>query len=106
MKELFKEIHNISESDKYNQGMSEAMCKLSEEFGELAQVVCMKIGRKKNKFNEQEIKEKAIEESADVIQNVFCIADKFGITYDELVTALNTKNKKWKNNISNHSTSL
>ena len=99
MKKLFDEIRVLSASDKYNHGIAEAMCKLSEEFGELAQVVCMKIGRKKHKYNAQEIKFKAIEESADLIQNVFCVADKFGITYEELADALSTKNNKWKNYI-------
>ena len=99
MKKLFDEIRVLSASDVYNQGIAESMCKLSEEFGELAQVVCMQIGRKKNNYTPQEIKDKAIEESADLIQNVFCVADKFGITYQELVIALSTKNNKWANNI-------
>ena len=99
MRNLFKDVHNLSKLDKHGT-LPLALCKLAEEFGELAQVVNMKTGRKKNSYSHKEIRSKVAEESADVIQNVFCVADKFGITYEEILICLAIKNIKWENNIS------
>jgi len=98
MKKQFQDIHNISKLDKKG-NIPLALCKLAEEFGELAQAVNMQTGRKKSSCSPKEIREKVVEESADVIQNVFCVADKFGIKYEEIVRYLSIKNTKWANNI-------
>jgi len=94
MKKQFKQIKKLNKRD--NGDVAKALCKLAEEFGELAQVINKTIGRKPHSLSSKEIQENIIEECADVIQNVFCIADKRGIAYKEIKKALIVKNKKWK----------
>ena len=94
MKKIFKQIQKLNKLDKA--GVPEALCKLAEEFGELAQVLNKTIGRKPHTLTEKQIQDNIIEECADVIQNVFCIADKRGIPLKKIKKALKSKNKKWK----------
>ena len=94
MKKIFKQIQKINKFEKV--GVPEALCKLAEEFGELAQVINKTIGRKPHTLTEEQIQDNIIEECADVIQNVLCIADKRGVPYKKIKKAMKRKNKKWK----------
>lgn len=98
MEQFFKEVKAINKKDKV--GIELALCKLFEESGELAQAVNMIIGRKASKLTDKEIKSLVTEECIDTIQNVFCIADKAGITYKDLCAVFGAKNAKWKSRIS------
>lgn len=94
MKELFKEIKKI---DKIAyRSLPKAVCKLSEEYGELVQAINRGMGMKKHNLSREEIRNNIKEESADLIQNIFLLASRFKIDYDELVSALSHKNKVWK----------
>jgi len=98
MKKLFEEVQAIAKLD--NCSISKALCKLAEEFGELAQAVNIKTGRKINlKYSDDDMKNMVMEESADVIQNVFYILQKFDISYEELIKSFELKNGKWQYNI-------
>ena len=99
MKEIYKEVRKINKLDPASH--AERLGKLYEESGELATEVNKTNGRKKHKNSEKEIKQNIIEESADVIQNVFSLVDGFGVTYDEIIEALQKKNEKWKKKIEN-----
>lgn len=97
MEQFFKEVKAINKKDKVS--IELALCKLFEESGELAQAVNMIIGRKSTKLTPKEIKALITEECVDTIQNVFCIADKAGISYKDLCSIFSVKNTKWKNRI-------
>lgn len=95
MKELFLQIKKI---DKVAyRSLPKAVCKLGEEYGELVQAINMGIGMKKHSCSPLEVKNKVREESADLIQNIFLLASRFGIRYEDLVYSLNHKNFVWKN---------
>lgn len=104
MEKFFKEIKAINKIDKV--GIELALCKLFEEAGELAQAVNMTTGRKASKLSPKEIKANIKEECIDTIQNVFCIADKAGISYKDLCEVFGTKNAKWKSRIANKEINL
>jgi NTP pyrophosphatase (non-canonical NTP hydrolase) len=97
MKKIFDEIHEINKLDDV--GVDKALCKLAEEFGELAQEVNKVIGRKTHNLTSEQIKDNIREECADVIQNTICIADKMGIPYEDLVRDMATKNIKWRKKV-------
>lgn len=97
MEKQYKKVKALNKKD--NVGIEFALCKLFEEAGELAQAVNMIIGRKATKLNLKEIKDNITEECADTIQNVFCIAEKTGITYKQLCDAFDKKNIKWQSRI-------
>jgi len=100
MEKYFKQVKSLNKKD--NVGLEFALCKLGEEVGELFQIVNTKIGRKSTEMNDKEIKENITEECVDTIQNVFCIADKAGITFKQLCDAFEKKNTKWLNKIKNN----
>ena len=93
IQEIYQEISNLNIFDKATH--SERMCKVAEEFGELAQSVNKTIGRKINKLSEEEKKAEIIEEGADLIQTTISLLYGYGITAEELIAALVEKNKKW-----------
>lgn len=93
MKNLYEEISELSVMDGCT--IPEAFCKLAEEFGELAQSVCKTIGKKTHSLTPEQIREEIKEECADTIQNVFCIADKYRITYEELMDSISVYELKY-----------
>ena len=105
MEKQFKEIQSINSkfySVKKNEKVEDivilrALAKLGEEYGELVQGVNMTVGVKSTKDSKTKILANVKEESADVLQNVFSICDLLGISFNDLVSELNDKNKKWKN---------
>lgn len=97
MEKHYKKVKQLNKVDAV--GIELALCKLFEEAGELAQAVNMKIGRKATKMTDKEIKEHITEECVDTIQNVFCIAEKAGITYKQLCDMFEKKNMKWHSRI-------
>lgn len=104
MEKHFKKVKALNKKDAV--GIELALCKLFEEAGELAQAVNMKIGRKVTKLSDKEIKANITEECADTIQNVFCVADKAGISFKQICDAFTKKNLKWENRIKNHEINL
>ena len=92
---LYKQIGELNKKDPTNH--SERLCKLFEEVGELAQAVNKVTGRKKLSIDDtpESIKENITEEIADVIQNAICIGCGFGITEEEILEIMASKNKKW-----------
>ena len=99
MKKQFKQISKINKIDKASH--SDRLCKLFEECGELAQGVNKTIGRKVHKKSKQEILDNICEEGADVIQNVFCLLDGYGIKYEDIEKTLSEKNSVWSKIIKN-----
>lgn len=94
MKQLFAQIKRI---DKVAyRSLPKAVCKLGEEYGELVQALNMGMGMKKPFPGALTVKFKVAEESADLIQNIFLLVSRFGISYDELAYALKHKNHVWK----------
>lgn len=94
MEELYREIQALNKLDKATH--AERLGKLYEESGELATEINKTNGRKGHNDSDKKIRKNVIEEAADVIQNVFSITDGFDITYEELVEAMEQKNKKWE----------
>lgn len=76
MKELYLEIQRINKIDPASP--DERMCKLLEEFGELAQGVNKTLGRKVITESEEEIIENIQEEVADTIQCALSYLDSIG----------------------------
>lgn len=97
MEKQFKQVKALNK--KYNVSLELGLCKLAEEFGELAQGVNMIIGIKNTKLTPKEIKDNIAEECADTIQNVFSIAAKSGITYEQLCNVFDAKNAEWSKKI-------
>jgi hypothetical protein len=50
---------------------------------------------------EEEIRQNIVVECADVIQNIFSLANKYGIVLSEICVAMHQQNAKWKGNIDN-----
>jgi len=94
MKNLFEEVKELNDLDPATN--AERLGKLTEEVGELAKEVNKTNGRKVNTNTKEEIISEITQEAADVIQNVFSIADGFGITYEDIVEAMKIKNGKWR----------
>lgn len=94
MKDIFNEIHEINQIDKCS--IEKAVCKMAEEFGELAQAVNMTIGKKRHNLAIEQIDDNIAEETADLIQNAICVADKRGIHYEVIHKKLVTKTAEWK----------
>ena len=82
MKKAFKDVAKLDSLEDV--GISRKACKLSEESGELMQVICRYVGMKSNQMTPAEMKEEAFGEVADVIQNCFCIANQFGLKEEDL----------------------
>ena len=97
MKNLFKEIQKINKLDPATN--TERLAKLFEEAGELAQEVNKTNGRKTHDSTDEEIIKEITSEAADVIQNVFSLADGFGISLKEICEAMEKKNIKWKSKL-------
>lgn len=99
MKELFEEIQLLNgfqynKKDKKTQLLC-AISKLGEEYGELVMEVNKFTGVKQSKMSIAHTKE----ELADVLQNIFSIADLYNITFEDLQKELKKKNKKWKHKL-------
>lgn len=93
MKKIFKDIGKIT--DTMGAPKSTHMCKLTEEVGEMAEIVNIELGTKNG--SKKNIKEHATEELADIIQITFALANQYGITFEELNTAITVKTSKWVN---------
>jgi NTP pyrophosphatase (non-canonical NTP hydrolase) len=83
MEAIYKDIQRINKLDPATRKLR--FCKLTEEFGELAQAVNKKLGRKVVKESEDEVLELILEEAADTIQCTFSFMDEIGIDYDMYV---------------------
>ena len=97
MKNLFEDVKRIAATDDVP--LEHAMWKLFEEVGELAQCVNMTNGMKTTKMTFPQIVAEAKQEIVDVIQNAFWVAQKLGISYDELKECFVEKNIKWEDKI-------
>lgn len=93
---LYASIETLTRKDSADSSL--VFCKLTEEVGELAKAINKLNGRKKlsRKDNITSITEEILFESADVIQNTICILCKLGFKQEDLLQALNIKNKKWE----------
>jgi len=97
MKKAFEEVVNLAKLE--NKNIAEKTCKLSEEALELIQAINKSIGMKRTDQTKEEILDEIKEEVSDVIQNAFCIANHYNISYDEIISTIYRKNKKWKKRI-------
>jgi NTP pyrophosphatase (non-canonical NTP hydrolase) len=102
-KEIYNNISTINKKDKATN--AERLGKLFEEAGELAKAINKTNGRKslKKKDTHESIKQEILDEAADTIQNVISIVDGFGFTYEDLMSSINNKNKKWEKKIAKSS---
>ena len=82
MKEAFIDVDKLNKMEAV--GLSKKICKFAEESGELMQVICRYIGMKANQMSPEEMREEALGEIADVVQNSFCIASEFSISLKEI----------------------
>lgn len=96
MKKIFKEIARL---DPVFINNAQRSSKLFEECGELAQAINKTIGMKTTSQSREEVEAEILEESADVIQNVFSILSQYGFSLSDLEKELDKKNKVWKNKI-------
>lgn len=97
MKALFEDVKRIAGTDQVP--LEHAMGKLFEEVGELAQCVNMTNGMKVTSLTFPQIVQEAKQEIVDVIQNAFWVAQRLGISYDELKECFTEKNIKWEDKI-------
>lgn len=95
--ELFEDIKRLNIKDPCLP--VSGLGKLTEEVGELAQGINKTTGRKAHKENYAEIVDNIAVECADVIQNVYSLADKFGITLEQICAKMEIQNGKWEKNI-------
>lgn len=94
MKDIYNDIQRINLLDPATP--AERLCKLFEESGELAQAVNKKIGRKVVTETDEEVRDLILEEASDTIQCVISLIDTWGISYDELIQKIASKNIKWE----------
>lgn len=97
--EIYNDISRINKKDPATH--SERLGKLFEESGELAKAVNKTSGRKvlKTEDTHENVQLEILDEAADTIQNVIALIDGFGWTYDHLMFAIETKNKKWEQKV-------
>lgn len=76
----------------------ETAAKLTEEVGELMREVLID-NRTPGTTYRKTSKEAQTEELADVLLCAFSLAQKLGITCDQLALSMNVKAKKWKSNL-------
>ena len=79
MRKVFDEIKEI-DLNIDNCSLPEAICKFSEESGEMIREMNKYFGRKKTSENEETIRENVKEEIADTIQNLFILTHRFNIS--------------------------
>jgi NTP pyrophosphatase (non-canonical NTP hydrolase) len=91
---IYNEITNLGKSD--NATLSEDVCKLIEEVGELVQEINKVTGRKKFDGDIKKVNENIKEEIADTLQNLLLICSKFDIDMISLLNEVSIKNKKWE----------
>lgn len=100
MQEIFDEIKTISNRDTCS--LSDHTLKFVEEVGELVREINRKTGRKiKNGLVIEQINENIKEELADSLQTLFSLANFLGVTYDELIQTVRSKNEVWSEIIKN-----
>jgi NTP pyrophosphatase (non-canonical NTP hydrolase) len=97
MEELFEDVRSINRLDPVTPAVG--LGKLGEEFGELCQAINKTSGRKAHDETADKVLDHIAVECADVIQNVFSLADKFGISIQHICGKMVTQNGKWLNNI-------
>lgn len=93
LQEICDEISKLNKHDVATH--AERMCKVAEEFGELAQSVNKTIGRKTNTLSEKQKRAEILEEGADTIQTIISLLDGYDIGADEILKSMVKKNKKW-----------
>lgn len=97
MESIYDEIAEINLLDPAP--LSERLCKLTEEVGELATAINKINGRKRHSDSPEEIHKELLGEVADVIQNAMSIAVDAGFTPDEVIGMMKEKNQKWLDNV-------
>ena len=75
---VYAEIKNIDSLDKCS--LPEAICKMTEEFGELVRASNKSFGRKVHTQGKDEINKEVLEEIADTLQNVLLVAGRYNFT--------------------------
>lgn len=89
MKKAFVDVNKLNKLEAV--GLSRKICKFAEESGEIMQVICRYVGMKANKMSPEEMREEALGEVADIVQNSFCIASEFNITLKEITYGISIK---------------
>lgn len=97
LEKIYSEIKRIDELDKCP--ISNAVCKFTEEYGELVREINKTTGRKTTDEDSQEVLNNIKEETADVLQNLLLICSRFNISLDELFEQTIKKNKKWESKV-------
>ncbi len=92
---IYSEISKLNKKDSATH--AERLGKLFEESGELAKAINKTNGRKslKKKDTIESIRQEILHEAADSIQNVISVIDGFDFTCEDLMMAMDNKNKKW-----------
>ena len=95
-KKIFKEIEKLNQIDHAT--LSERMCKITEETGELAQVINKTNGRKyvKKGDTEKKINKNILEEGVDSVQCVFSLLSQAGFSSEDVLKTMKVKNKSWE----------
>ena len=94
--------NNIKEIEKLNKidpaTISERLCKVMEEVGELAQAINKTTGRKFWKKNDtlKKINENILEEGVDSIQCIVSLLTQMGFNDDDIISVMEKKNKAWE----------
>ncbi|HWY35833.1 MAG TPA: hypothetical protein VNX68_14415 [Nitrosopumilaceae archaeon] len=99
LEDIYIDISRINKKDPATN--AERLGKLFEETGELAKAINKTNGRKvlEEEDTTENIAKEVLHEAADSIQNVISILDGFGFTYEDLISAMILKNKKWEKKI-------
>lgn len=82
MKAAFVDVNKLNKLEDV--GLSRKICKFAEESGEIMQVICRYVGMKANKMSDAEMREEALGEVADIVQNSFCIASEYNVSFENL----------------------
>jgi NTP pyrophosphatase (non-canonical NTP hydrolase) len=97
LEEVYSEIKDLDTSDPCS--ISEAVCKFTEESGEMIREINKTTGRKILKESIEEVHNNIKEEAADTLQNLLLICSRFDISLDDLMNEVKKKNLKWKDQI-------
>lgn len=91
---LYQDIKNTTKF--ISAPLSNIVCKLCEEIGELVQSCNKIIGVKRHKLKKDQLREEIVEECADSLCNLFSLAASQDISLNEIVEKAIKKNEKWK----------
>lgn len=96
LKKNMKEVKRLNEKDPAS--LELRMCKIAEEFGEMAQAFNKTTGRKYLKKGDtpKNIRKNILEEGVDTMQCIISFLVQCGFDRDDIIRVMKKKNKAWE----------